>query len=58
MKFPAELTHARHDSGAAGYLESLDAERTRLRTERQASQVSAQRFIATVKLIKAMGGGW
>lgn len=54
----AELTHARYDSGAAGYLEFLDAERTRLQTERQATQVAAQRFIATVRLVKAMGGGW
>ncbi len=54
----AELTHARYDSGAAGYLEFLDAERTRLQTERQFNQVAAQRFIATVRLVKAMGGGW
>lgn len=30
----------------------------RLQTERQANQVTAQRFIATVRLVKAMGGGW
>ncbi len=54
----ADLTRARYDSGAAGYLEFLDAERTRLQTERQANQVTAQRFIATVRLVKAMGGGW
>ncbi len=54
----AELTRARYDSGAVGYLEFLDAERTRLQTERQTNQVTAQRFIATVKLVKAMGGGW
>lgn len=54
----AELTRARYDSGTVGYLEFLDAERTRLQTERQANQVTAQRFIATVRLVKAMGGGW
>lgn len=54
----ADLTRARYDSGTVGYLEFLDAERTRLQTERQANSVTAQRFIATVKLIKAMGGGW
>ena len=48
----------RYDSGTVGYLEFLDAERTRLQTERQANQVTAQRFISTVRLIKAMGGGW
>lgn len=54
----AEFTRARYDSGTVGYLEFLDAERTRLQTERQANQVTAQRFIATVRLVKAMGGGW
>lgn len=54
----ADLTQARYDSGTIGYLEFLDAERTRLQTERQANQVTAQRFIATVRLVKAMGGGW
>ncbi len=54
----ADLTRARYDSGAVGYLEFLDAERTRLQTERQTNQVTAQRFIATVRLVKAMGGGW
>lgn len=51
MKFPAKLTHAR-------CLEFLDVERTRLQTKRQANQVSAQRFIVTVRLVKAMGGRW
>jgi multidrug efflux system outer membrane protein len=40
------------------YLELLDAERTRLQIERQSAQVAAQRHIATVRLIKALGGGW
>ena len=54
----ADLTRARYDSGTVGYLEFLDAERTRLQTEHQANQATAQRFIATVRLVKAMGGGW
>lgn len=53
-----ELTRARYEGGTISYLEFLDAERTRLQTERQANQVTAQRFVATVKLIKALGGGW
>ncbi|MDB6006751.1 MAG: hypothetical protein JWR15_3738, partial [Prosthecobacter sp.] len=29
-----------------------------LQTERQTNQITAQRFISTVRLVKAMGGGW
>jgi multidrug efflux system outer membrane protein len=54
----ATLTRARYESGTTDYIEFLDAERTRLQTERQSNQVTAQRFIATVRLVKAMGGGW
>ena len=53
-----ELTRSRYESGAASFLELLDAERTRLQTQRLATQVAAQRYIATVRLIKALGGGW
>jgi outer membrane protein TolC len=36
----------------------LVADETRLSTERTASQVRGQQFYATVRLIKALGGGW
>jgi len=29
-----------------------------LQLQRQDAQINAQRFIATVRLVKAMGGGW
>lgn len=52
------LIRTLYDSGSISYLERLDAERTDLLLQRQAAQFTAQRFIATVRLIKALGGGW
>ena len=54
----ADLVRSRYEGGAVSYLELLDAERTSLLLERQAAQVKAQRLIATVRLIKALGGKW
>ncbi len=53
-----DLIRQSYESGSVSYLELLDAERTRLQIERQSAQVAAQRHIATVRLIKALGGGW
>lgn len=53
-----ELIRSRYESGTVSYLELLDAERTRLQIERQSTQLAAQRLIATVRLIKALGGTW
>ena len=57
-KQAADLVRSRYEGGAVSYLELLDAERTSLLLERQAAQVKAQRLVATVRLIKAMGGKW
>ncbi|MCB1205007.1 MAG: efflux transporter outer membrane subunit [Verrucomicrobiae bacterium] len=53
-----ELIRDRYERGTISFIDYLDAERTRLQLERQNAQISAQRFIATVRLIKALGGGW
>lgn len=53
-----ELVRSRYEGGSVSFLELLDAERTSLALERQASQIKAQRLIATVRLIKALGGRW
>lgn len=53
-----ELTKQRYESGSVSYLELLDAERTSLARERQAAMVKARGHIATVRLIKALGGAW
>lgn len=53
-----DLIRSRYDNGTISYLELLDAERSSLALERQASQLKAQRLVATVRLIKALGGRW
>ena len=53
-----ELVRSRYEGGTVSYLELLDAERTSLAHERRNSQIKAQRLIATVRLIKALGGRW
>jgi multidrug efflux system outer membrane protein len=52
------LGKARYDAGVASYLEWIDAERGVLQHERAAAQLLGQRFVASVRLIKALGGGW
>ena len=54
----AGLAEARHDAGAGAYLEVIDASRTALTAKRGVHQVAGQRLVATVALIKALGGGW
>jgi len=53
-----ELVRSRYEGGAVSYLELLDAERTSLGLELQAAQVKALRFVATVRLVQALGGTW
>lgn len=52
------LAQARYDAGFVNYFEVIDAQRTVLATERTAAQLSAQRLVNSVALIKALGGGW
>ena len=54
----AQLSTVRYKAGLVSYLEVVDAERTALQNERTASQLNAQRFVASVLLVKALGGGW
>jgi multidrug efflux system outer membrane protein len=54
----AEIATQRHRIGIVSYLEVVDTNRARLRTERIQAQLLAQRLQATVRLIKALGGGW
>jgi multidrug efflux system outer membrane protein len=53
-----ELTQARADAGVLTDLEVWDAQRAEAEQERQTADLSARRFAATVRLIKALGGGW
>jgi multidrug efflux system outer membrane protein len=52
------LAKARYEAGTADYLRLLDADRELLRHERTEKQLEGQRLSASVRLIKALGGGW
>ena len=54
----AVISTTRYEAGLVIFLEYIDAERTRLATQRLATQIDGQRMIASVALIKALGGGW
>jgi len=52
------LTQLQYEQGLVDYLQVLDAQRTLLGDELQTAQTRGQRFVSTVLLFKALGGGW
>ena len=52
------LSQAQYREGAVNYLDVLDSQRTVLQAQRQASQLAGSQAVATVNLIRALGGGW
>lgn len=54
----AELADARYDQGDLNYLDVVDAKRSQLAAERALAQIKGQRYVATIQLIRALGGGW
>ncbi len=52
------LSGSRYRNGFVSQLELLDAQRSELRNRRQALQVKSAQYLATVGLIRALGGGW
>ena len=52
------IARLRYDGGISGYLEVVDAERSALQIRREAARSHGQQRIATVQLIKALGGSW
>ena len=54
----ADLATDRYRSGIVSYIEVVDASRDALSAERGRAQLAGQRLIASVQLIKALGGGW
>ncbi len=54
----AKLSRARYDGGVTSYLEVLESERSKFRTELSESIVRRQRLVALVTLYRALGGGW
>lgn len=54
----AELSISRYKEGLVTFLEVIDAERSRLDAELEASRIANSQVIATIQLIKALGGGF
>ncbi len=48
----------RYRSGLVSYIEVVDVSRDALQAERGSAQLTGQRLIAAVQLVKALGGGW
>jgi outer membrane protein, multidrug efflux system len=53
-----EIATNRYTAGLVGYLDVLVAQSTLLANERVAAQITGQRMVATVALVRALGGGW
>jgi multidrug efflux system outer membrane protein len=53
-----DLAHRRFIVGESNYTDVIVAEETQLAAERAQSQARGQSLYASVRLVKAMGGGW
>ena len=53
-----ELATARYEGGATTYLDVITAQQALLAAERLGAQLSGQRLLTSVFLIKALGGDW
>ncbi|HTB98053.1 MAG TPA: efflux transporter outer membrane subunit [Terracidiphilus sp.] len=52
------LSNQRYKGGATSYLEVLLAETTLLSNQQTQTNLQTRRFVASVQLIRALGGGW
>jgi NodT family efflux transporter outer membrane factor (OMF) lipoprotein len=53
-----DLANDRYTGGLAPYLDVVTAQQALLTNQRQSVQITGQRLLNTVYLIKALGGGW
>jgi outer membrane protein TolC len=53
-----EIANNRYRSGLVTYLEVATAQNVVLGTERTVARLRGQQLVATVSLIKSLGGGW
>src|SRR5690606_15145601 len=54
----AELSRVRYRAGLVSYFEVIDAERQVLAAQRASLQSDRERALATVDLVRAIGGHW
>ena len=54
----ARIAFERYRAGAVNFLEIVDSEQARLANEIARVLIANQQLLATVRLIKALGGGW
>ena len=53
-----EVEQTRYDNGDVDFFEVVDTQRVSLAAERLAVQVRGQRFLTSIALVRALGGGW
>ncbi len=53
-----ELAMESFTTGLTSFLDVIDADRAALQTDRANALVAGARYVATIQLIKALGGGW
>jgi NodT family efflux transporter outer membrane factor (OMF) lipoprotein len=53
-----DLSNTRYKGGVTGYLEVLTAEETLIQNQRTAIDIETRQFVASVGLVRALGGGW
>lgn len=53
-----KVAKLQYDNGFIGYLERIDTERSLLAAQRGQARARAEQYVATVTLIRALGGGW
>ena len=53
-----EVIQERYHEGDVDFFQVVDAERDSLAAGRAAVQIRGQRFITTINLVRALGGGW
>jgi multidrug efflux system outer membrane protein len=54
----ARLAYERYKAGAVNFLETVDAEQARLQNEIARLLAETEQQLATIRLVKALGGGW
>jgi outer membrane protein, multidrug efflux system len=54
----AQLSTAQYSEGAINYLDVIDSQRTVLSSQLSQTQLNGIHMVATVQLIRALGGGW